>query len=721
MTPVRQRAGASAALVAAVATAGALISVPAHSVAGDPAPAGSHAFTARLAIGADEAARACTGSLVAPQWILTAASCFAADPESASVAAGKPALRTTATVAGKTGEIVELVPRAGRDLVLARLAKPISGTAPVTVSATAAAPGEELKAVGYGRTRTEWVPGTPHTASLTVDTAGSDDIAVTGVNGGLCKGDAGAPLLREANGSAQLVGVNSRSWQGGCFGEQETRTGAVASRADDLAGWVSATVTAARPTDFNCDGVRDIAVSDPKATVGTHAKAGVVRIVYGGGRGTAELNQDSAGIPGGAEANDQFGEALASFDHNLDGCTDLVVGIPGEDLGDAADAGMVQVLYGATGGLAKGPAALTLEQGSGAGAVKASGSEAGDRMGHALAAGATVAGEPYLVIGVPGEDLADVANAGNVFYLRGTTNASTHQDKPGAAGAAEKDDRFGTAVAGAPGHFAVGTPGEDIGTESGSGGVQIYGHAVGSSGGPTPLAGFDQDSDLISGGAEAGDQFGASLAMVEHRPNATSTGAESILAIGSPGEDMGSGSTLIKDAGRVVTVRVDAAGKITQLAEITQGSPGIAGEHEAGDNFGRRVAAVNIRPGAVGTARTVLLSIGVPGEDIGTVKDAGSIRVVPLIGSPGASEVVVEAGKAGLPGTAGTSHAVGNHLTAAATHLYVGMPVGPNARGALHALPWASLVDGASEPVVSYQPGAGGLPAAGDEFGTVSQ
>ncbi|MFJ6945058.1 hypothetical protein ACISU4_10460 [Streptomyces wuyuanensis] len=84
--------------------------------------------------------------------------------------------------------------------------------------------------------------------------------------------------------------------------------------------------------------------------------------------------------------------------------------------------------------------------------------------------------------------------------------------------------------------------------------------------------------------------------------------------------------------------------------DSTTKGPGITGEHEAGDNFGRKVAAVNTRPGAVGTARTVLPSIGVPGEGIGTVKDAGSVRVVPLIGSPGASEVVVEAGKAGLPG-----------------------------------------------------------------------
>ncbi|MFE3329319.1 trypsin-like serine protease [Streptomyces sp. NPDC059176] len=719
MNSPRPRAAATAALVAAV-TAGTLVCSPAHAVSGDAVPSASHAFTARLVVGTDEDARGCSGALVAPQWILTAANCFATDPGNPVVTPGKPALGTTVTVSGKTGQVVELVPRPGRDVVLARLAKPVTGITPVKLSTTTAAAGEQLKAVGLGRTKTEWVPDTPHTATFTVDASGADDIALTGMNGALCQGDSGAPLLRETGGGTELVGVSTRSWQGGCLAEKETRTGAVASRSDDLAGWVTTTVTAARPTDFNCDGIRDIAIADPKASVGGDAKAGVVRVVYGGGKGTVELNQDSAAIPGGAEAGDQFGESLATFDHDLDGCTDLVVGIPGEDIGSTADAGLVEVLYGAPGGLTKGRAALALEQGKGAGAIKASASEAGDRMGQSLAAGTTVAGEPFLVIGVPGEDLGNIVNAGNVFYLRGTTNASVHQDKPGAAGTAEKDDRFGTSLAASPGHFAVGTPNEAIGKEAKGGTVQIYSHTLNSTGGPTPLTGFDQDSDRISGVSEPGDQFGASLAMVAYRPSAASSGTDSILAIGVPGEDTAV-SPVIKDAGRVVTLKVDAAGKITQLADLSQGTTGIAGAHEAGDAFGRNLTAVNTRPGAVSTGKNLLLAIGIPGEDLGSVKDAGSIRVVPLLGDAGKSDVVVEEGKAGLPGSPGTSHAVGNYMTAAAGHLYVGMPLGPGARGALHALPWANLVDGAAEPVVSYQPGKGGLPAAGDAFGTASQ
>ena len=61
MTSARPRAAATAVLVAAAATAGALAAAPAHAISGDPAAPGTYAFTANLAIGADDTARACTG------------------------------------------------------------------------------------------------------------------------------------------------------------------------------------------------------------------------------------------------------------------------------------------------------------------------------------------------------------------------------------------------------------------------------------------------------------------------------------------------------------------------------------------------------------------------------------------------------------------------------------------------------------------------------------
>ncbi|MET9387050.1 trypsin-like serine protease [Streptomyces sp. NPDC002928] len=721
MTSLRTSAGA--ALVAAVATAGALCAVPAHAVAGDPASTGSYAFTAKVSLGADDTARACSGALVASDWILTAASCFAADLTAPTVAAGKPALAATATVGGKTSAVVQLVPRTGRDLVLARLARPVTGVTPVTVASTAVTAGEQLRAVGYGRTAADWVPDTAHTTTFSVDAVGTDDLTVTGLNGALCKGDTGGPLLRESNGTAQLVGVGSRSWQGGCLGETETRTGAVAARSDDLSTWVSTTVGAAPVTDFNCDGVEDIAVADPGATVGGDAGAGLVRVVYGGGKGTAEINQDLSWVNGSSEAGDWFGETIATVDYDEDGCTDLVVGTPSEDLGTATDAGMVDILHGATGGLGTGTVTDTnLQQGSGTGSLAASSYESGDRLGASLAAGVTNAGEPFLVIGNPGEGLSGYAAAGQAIYVHGTTNVSIHQDSLDVPGSVEAGDGFGGAVAADSNHIVIAAPNETIGTDADAGNLAVFDpNTLNSEGRPTPRFGLDQDLDTVSGGAEAGDLFGKSVALVPYRPSGAAAATESILAVGSPGEALPIDGVSQAETGNVLTFEVTAAGTYTQLNAYQPGTAedDVVGTSEAGDHFGQTLTAVNTAPRAVSTTDTLKLAVGSPDEAVGTTASAGAIATFSLLGSPGANDRWLEVGDGdGIPGTPGTKQYLGVSMHYTGSALYVGMPYGPSAYGTLYALPLSNVTAGGTvAAVTTYQPGAGGLPAAGLRFG----
>ncbi|MFE7229602.1 hypothetical protein ACWCRF_24470 [Streptomyces sp. NPDC002405] len=104
-------------------------------------------------------------------------------------------------------------------------------------------------------------------------------------------------------------------------------------------------------SDFDCDGVEDVAVGDPTASVNGRSGAGLVRVVYGGGKGSVVLHQDVDFVPDKAEAGDGFGSQLAVFDHDQDGCSDLAVGVPFEDVGTATDAGIVQTfsLLGAPG------------------------------------------------------------------------------------------------------------------------------------------------------------------------------------------------------------------------------------------------------------------------------------------------------------------------------------------------------------------------------------
>ncbi|MFC7816909.1 trypsin-like serine protease, partial [Streptomyces sp. NPDC057367] len=115
----RRARGALTAGVALAAAAGLLTAAPAaQAVSGEPAATGDHAFTARLVIGEGDTMRGCSAALVHQQWLLTATSCFASTP-GAEVKSGKPALKSTATLGGKTLEIVEVVPRDDRDVAMA--------------------------------------------------------------------------------------------------------------------------------------------------------------------------------------------------------------------------------------------------------------------------------------------------------------------------------------------------------------------------------------------------------------------------------------------------------------------------------------------------------------------------------------------------------------------------------------------------------------------------
>ncbi|MBZ6112174.1 MULTISPECIES: trypsin-like serine protease [Streptomyces] len=712
----------------------ALTAGPAAAVTGPAVPDSdtTRAYTAQIVVGDHD--RGCSGVLVDAEWLLTAASCFAENPvESLAVPAGKPALTTTATIGradltgtgGAVRTVVELVPRTDRDAVLARLNRPVTDVTPVALATAAPTAGEKLTLSGYGRTKTEWAPLNLHTGTFSVGAADATTATVTGEDGvAACMGDTGGPLVRTVNGGAQLAALGSRSYQAGCYGidAAETRTDGIVTRVDDLGSWVASKVGAGRITDFNCDGVEDIAVADPLATVGGDAKAGLVRIVYGGGRGTAEISQDLDWVPGGSEPDDQFGAALATVDYDEDGCTDLVVGTPRENLGSATDAGMVDILHGGRDGLGTSATKFThFEQAKGNGSLSASTPETGDLMGASLAAGTTAAGKPFVVIGTPGESLGSLAAAGEAFYVHDGTNVTLHQDRADTPGTAEAGDRFSESVAADANHIAIGVPGEAIGTDAEAGGVTVYSHALNAEKRPTPLFGMDQDLDTVSGGSEPGDLFGASVALAPYRPAGSAKADESLLAIGSPGEALNVNGVSKAETGSVLTFRVTANGTFTQLNGISSGTgdDDVSGTSEAGDHFGATVTAINTAPREVGTEATMKMAVGIPDEAIGTAKSSGAVHVFSMLGSPGANDKWIESGDGdGIPGAPGAGQRLGSSIHFTGTHLYVGMPYGPTSTGALYALPMSNVTLGEpnAEPTV-YQPGQGGLPSSGTAFG----
>ncbi|MFE6041352.1 FG-GAP repeat domain-containing protein [Streptomyces sp. NPDC056452] len=474
-------------------------------------------------------------------------------------------------------------------------------------------------------------------------------------------------------------------------------------------------------SDFNGDGIRDTVIADPEGTVNGVPGAGLLHIVYGGGKGSMQLSQETANVPGGAEPDDQFGFSFAVYDADADGCSDIAVGIPYEDLAaddlTIRDAGLVQIVYGSAAGPAGGKAVKEHSQGSTA--SLGGGRETGDWVGYALAGGKTAAGTSYLLIGAPGEALGTVEDAGVFFYLSAdaATAVGVNQDTTTAGavpGEMEVDDRFGSTFAATPTHFAVGTPGEAIGTVPFAGGVAVFSHTL-VSGLPKPLVGLAQDQDVIQGAEEAGDAFGTALAMVPYRPSGATSTTEVLLAVGVPGEDL---STTV-DAGAVQVFRITASGTFTQVYWLDQNTADAEDQTEAGDFFGQRLAAVNTSPNSTASATTTRLAVGVPGEESAEEHmEKGGVQIFPLVGAPGASDAWLEPGW-GIPAEPASRQLAGMSLGATPSALYVGMPYGPAAGHAVHSFGWNTASGGA--PTHTFKPGEGGIPTGDVAFGAVAR
>lgn len=226
--------------------------MPAQAISGGVAAEPDETrFVVKIDIGGEDP-RACTGALVDPQWVVTAASCFAEGTDG-TVTPGAPAAPTTATVgradltsaAGQRLRVDRVVPHHERDVALVRLALVATSGTPLAIGADAPTDAEGLAVAGFGRTADTWVPDNVQAAAVSVTTVTDGTFDVVGALGAsvsACQGDAGGPVTRQTDAGVELAGLLIGSAHDGCLEEPTgSGSGATAVRLDGLASWIEST------------------------------------------------------------------------------------------------------------------------------------------------------------------------------------------------------------------------------------------------------------------------------------------------------------------------------------------------------------------------------------------------------------------------------------------------------------------------------------------------
>ncbi|KMS85321.1 esterase [Streptomyces regensis] len=457
-----------------------------------------------------------------------------------------------------------------------------------------------------------------------------------------------------------------------------------------FAGVPGGTSAADRNSDFDGDGYTDLLTGVPEGTVDGKEGAGYVTVQYGAPNGIGTnttvpkgrvqvISQSTKGVPGGSEAWDDFGQAVATGDLDGDGYDDAVIGAPGEDEGTVADAGRVTVLYGSKDGLgAEQNASVTAAKpavgarfGLSVAAARFTGDIDSDQLvvvdqevglnvftwhagilrqvgaphstGHRLQPGYVTTGDydhngfaDLVVSGYSPDD--NYTKGWSAYYAGGPDGLAYRRDLHGGLGSASGDidrDGYDDLVVG-----QLSAADEATGDADAPGGlVAVY---YGGDDGPAGTQGpgtapqwWSQNSPGVPGTAEDGDAWGADLSVADVNGD-----GHADVAVGAPGEDIGT----VADAGAVWLLRGSRTGLTGSGAQsFDQNTRGVPGTAEADDAWGAQVRLADTD--GDGCAELVAAA---PAENAGD----GAVWLLPASGGGLLADGSWSYGAAALGGTA---------------------------------------------------------------------